>query len=98
MDVPMRDPIQIANEYKAGTKRTDPEWDAWYMEKGVKLEDEFLGHLLLRGDFTFTEVQRLQMLNLIGEFERYLISGRIDGDDYYDLFMDLMYMFANIED
>jgi hypothetical protein len=83
-------PEEISKEYRR-TQVTDGS-EKWYLEKGVRLEAEFLGSLLLHADFEMDQEQKGALIHIVLNLVNHLATGNVHvvGDDFWDDFYTLM--------
>jgi len=83
-------PEEISKEYRH-TQDTDGS-EKWYLEKGSRLEAEFLGSVLLHADFELSQEQKNMLIHVMLNLLDYLTTGYLGavGDDFWDDFYTLM--------
>ena len=83
-------PEEISKEYRH-TQGTDGS-EKWYLEKGSRLEAEFLGSVLLHADFELSQEQKNMLIHVMLNLLDYLTTGYLGavGDDFWDDFYTLM--------
>ena len=83
-------PEEISKEYRH-TQVTDGS-EKWYLEKGSRLEAEFLGSVLLHADFELSQEQKNMLIHVMLNLLDYLTTGYLGavGDDFWDDFYTLM--------
>ena len=83
-------PEEISKEYNS-TQDSDGS-ETWYLEKGTRLEAEFLGSVLLHGDVKLNQEQKNMLIHTMLGLLDYHTTGYLGavGDAFWDRFYTLM--------